>query len=218
MRERARLLREGTMDHHWLTALEGRMGEEGYAIAKARLHCLEKLHNAMRESPGVFPQASLRMVGAVEEWAKSESYQAIEDEYTKTLQANRFKDAASGITTFGPHRSDMDVFFGQTTRRASECSTGEQKSLLISIILASARAQAELRERRPLLLLDEVVAHLDSGRREALFEEIEALQMQAWMTGTDYDIFKSLKKRAQFFHIENSQLISNTVELRAANK
>jgi DNA replication and repair protein RecF len=131
---------------------------------------------------------------------------AAEERFRADLAERRRIDAEAGTTTTGPHRSDLLVRHGGNGRPAAQCSTGEQKALLIAILLAHARLQGEARGAPPLLLLDEVAAHLDAARRRALFEEILALGAQAWMTGTDEALFAELRGRAQFFHVAEARI------------
>ena len=131
---------------------------------------------------------------------------AVEDRFREGLAESRRSDAVTGSTASGPHRSDLVVRHLESGMPAAQCSTGEQKALLIAIVLANARLQAEERATVPLLLLDEVTAHLDGRRRLALFEEVAALGAQAWFTGTDITLFAPLAEAAQFFHVENAQV------------
>jgi len=204
MRERNLLLGETGPDPLWLSSLEARMAEMAAAIAAARLSALENLqaniHITMSQS--AFPWASLALEGEVENLLSTMSSVHAETELRRRLAENRRIDAAAGRALIGPHRSDLAVMFGPKAMPAAQCSTGEQKALLIGLILAQARTVASAADAMPVLLLDEVAAHLDSGRRRALFETLDSLGVQAWMTGTDQSLFEGLGKAAQFFHVE----------------
>jgi DNA replication and repair protein RecF len=183
MRERARLLKYGPRDPAWLDGLENEMAEAGMAIAQARAETVEKLARALAErGAGAFPAASLALT--------DELHLSSADALRGALAAGRIRDAEAGRTLVGPHTTDLHVRHTAKRADARDCSTGEQKALLISIMLADARELARAREGlAPILLLDEIAAHLDAVRRAALFEEIHALAAQAWMTGTDLSLF-----------------------------
>jgi DNA replication and repair protein RecF len=207
MRERARLLKHGPRDPMWLDGLEQQMAEAGAAMAAARGQTVARL-NAMlaeRGNAGAFPCAQLAMEGEAdvllaEFGAETES--RLRDLFARA----RIADAESGHTTCGPHRSDLAVRHVVKRADARECSTGEQKALLVSIVLADAWELSRARDgHAPLLLLDEIAAHLDVRRRAALFEEILALGAQAWMTGTDHSLFEPLAGRADVFSVDAGQ-------------
>jgi len=206
MRERARLLRDGPIDRSWLAALEETMAATGVAVAAARREAVLRLDRACAEAVGPFPAARLALVGEVDQMLESDPALAVEDRLRARLEALRRQDAESCTTALGPHRSDLRVRHAGTGMPAAEGSTGEQKALLIAIVLAHARLQATLRGRAPLLLLDEVAAHLDPARRAALFAELAALGAQAWLTGTDAELFEGLRGRAQFFAVAEAML------------
>jgi len=208
MRERARLLRDGQADASWLAALEETMAETGIAIAAARRETVARLDQASAEAIGPFPAARLALKGEVEALLERLPALSAEDEFRARLKELRSLDREAGVTTLGPHRGDLLVRHALSGMPAAEGSTGEQKALLISIVLAHARLQATLRDRAPLLLLDEVAAHLDAGRRAALFAEILRLGAQAWLTGTDAALFEGLRGRAQFFSVADAALVS----------
>jgi DNA replication and repair protein RecF len=196
MRERGRLLKYGPRDPAWLDGLENEMAEAGIQIAQARAVTVEKLSGALAErgQAGVFPAASLALADDLH----LSSVEALRAD----LSASRMRDAEAGRTLVGPHTTDLVV--RHTTKRvdARDCSTGEQKALLISIMLADARELARAREGlAPILLLDEIAAHLDAVRRAALFEEIHTLSAQAWMTGTDLSLFR--EARAEIFEVRD---------------
>jgi len=158
------------------------------------------------ESPGPFPVADIGLTGAVEGWLDDGPALAAEDRFRAALASGRAADAESGSTAVGPHRSDLLVRDVATGTAAGQCSTGQQKALLIAIILASARMQAVERGSVPLLLLDEVAAHLDQRRRVALFEELLGLGAQVWMTGTETEVFRPLAGEAQFFCVADAHV------------
>jgi DNA replication and repair protein RecF len=153
-----------------------------------------------------FPHAELGLVGEVESWLGELSALESEDRFRARLEASRARDAENGGATVGPHRSDLAVRHLETGLAAELCSTGEQKALLISVVLAHARLLTLDRGAAPVLLLDEVVAHLDEPRRAALFEELLALGAQAWMTGTDAALFDGLRGAAQFFLVRDARI------------
>jgi DNA replication and repair protein RecF len=197
MRERARLLKYGPRDPAWLDGLENEMAEAGMEIARARAQTVERLNGALSERQGAFPSASLSLTG--ENFYDAEAMRV-------ALAASRLRDAEAGRTLVGPHVTDLNARHTAKRADARDCSTGEQKALLIAIMLADARELSRAREGlAPLLLLDEIAAHLDAVRRAALFEEIQALSAQAWMTGTDLSLFAGWGSRAEIFLVENGQ-------------
>jgi DNA replication and repair protein RecF len=206
MRERARLLRDGPADAAWLQALEQRMAEHGIAVAAARREVTARLDAACRGAEGPFPAARLALTGEVERWLDEKPALAAEEELRFRLAGSRRLDAESGTTTVGPHRGDLAVSHGGTGMAAAQCSTGEQKALLIAVLLAQARLQTALRGMAPVMLLDEVTAHLDAKRRAALFAEITGLGAQAWLTGTDPGLFAELERSAQFFGVADGAI------------
>ncbi|MGH6888809.1 MAG: DNA replication/repair protein RecF [Rhizomicrobium sp.] len=204
MRERARLLRLGPRDPGWLAALEKEMANAGIAIATARGRVVQRLNAelARRERAGAFPAAQLTLRGETDRLVAEAGESAV-GALREELEAARVRDAESRRTTVGPHVSDLGARHTAKRMDARDCSTGEQKALLISIVLANAWELARMREgHAPLLLLDEVAAHLDSRRRAALFEEILALGAQAWLSGTDHSLFENLGSRADIFLVE----------------
>ncbi len=208
MRERSRLLLEGAADPGWLDALEETMAETGVAIAETRLTYVRHLGEAVAEAVGPFPGVDLAIKGLLEDWLAADAAPAIAERYRARLAALRGRDADAGLATEGPHRSDLAARHLTKGVAASDCSTGEQKALLIAVLLADARLQRAVRKTPPLLLLDEVAAHLDATRRQALFEAIEALGAQAWMTGTEASLFQPLAGRAQFFRVLDGAAIA----------
>ncbi len=198
MRERNRLLKEQVRDAHWYGALEARMARSGAALHANREAALERLLLAQRDAETSFPVAELELVQTEGEMPGSE------EDLRAALAESRFRDIAAGRTLVGPHRADLYGVFAAKGVPASDCSTGEQKALLISLILANARALAEDLDAPPLVLLDEVAAHLDAGRRAALYDEICALGAQAWMTGTGPELFADLGERAQRLEVTDT--------------
>lgn len=190
MRERNRLLKEQVRDAHWYGALEKQMASSGAAIQTARQATLDRLAKAQQGGETQFPAADLQVIST------DAAIPATEADLRGALAAGRARDMAAGRTLVGPHRADLYGVFAAKGVPASDCSTGEQKALLISLILANARALAAEGDT-PILLLDEVAAHLDATRRAALYDEICALGAQAWMTGTGPELFAELGPRAQ---------------------
>lgn len=197
LRERARLLREGRRDRAWLDALEGNMALQGVQIAAARRMVIDRLNLACRSGIGPFPAAELQLQGAIDAKLGELGHAETESWFRAALAAGR----APEDQAVGPHRSDLLVRHRDKDLAAPFCSTGEQKALLLSILLAQARLQTEIRGQPPILLLDEVAAHLDETRRRALWDELEALGLQSWMTGTDHALFEDLGERGQFFGV-----------------
>lgn len=210
MRARNRLLAEGTRDAVWLDALEAQMAELGTAIAAARQEIVRLLGGVIRRMhhKGHFPQARLGLEGPVEK-ALSAALAAVdvEEHFRQMLREGRPADRAAGRTLDGPHRSDLYVMHEEKAMPAALCSTGEQKALLTGLVLSHARLTAELSGLKPILLLDEIAAHLDSQRRQALFDLLEELGAQVFMTGTDESLFSGLKDRAEFFRVRDGHVI-----------
>jgi DNA replication and repair protein RecF len=209
LRQRARLLGEGNRDPHWFTALEDTMARHGVALAANRADTVHRLDAAARLGVGPFPRASLAMAGEIDGWLASMAAIDAEDRMRAELAASRLRDAEAGTTSCGPHRSDLAVLYLDLDLPAAEGSTGQQKALLVSIALAHSRLVALSRGRPPLLLLDEIAAHLDAERRAALFDEVVALGVQSWMTGTDADLFKPLAGRAQLLRVADGSIAAN---------
>jgi len=210
LRERARLLRDGSggrrADPAWLGALEETMAARGVAIAAARKDMAVRLAAFCERPVGPFPGARLALQGALEDWLEAGPALAAEDRFREALARSRGVDTESGGASVGPHRSDLAVCDAANGIPAGRCSTGQQKALLIAIVLASARMQAAERGVAPVLLMDEVAAHLDQRRREALFAEILAIGAQAWLAGTDPETFAPLRGAAQFFGVADASV------------
>ncbi|SLN11302.1 DNA replication and repair protein RecF [Falsiruegeria litorea R37] len=202
MRERNKLLKEQIRDDHWYVALERQMAEAGARIHQGRLSALELVRQAQERAQTAFPSADLELVQT--EGAMPET----EADLREALIESRFRDLAAGRTLVGPHRSDLYGVFAAKGVPAKDCSTGEQKALLVSLILSNARALADQTGAPPIVLLDEVAAHLDANRRAALYDEICALGTQAWMTGTGPELFAELETRAQFLDVTEQDGVS----------
>ena len=208
MRERNRILRGSGPrgDAAWLGALETAMAETGVAVAAARRSLVGRLGAYCREAMGGFPAAALAVEGAVEEMLGEMPALAVEEGVRERLATLRGADAEAGRATFGVHRSDLACTHIARDCPASLCSTGEQKALLIRIVLAGATLHADDSGSAPILLLDEVGAHLDRDRRAALFDAVLALDSQAWITGTEPEAFAALGDRAQRFAVADGAL------------
>ncbi len=210
LRERSRLLAEPGPDPAWLAALEVQMAESGALMAAARARTLEALQaevDARAERP--FPQAGLSLTGEWETLAATAGVQAaeIQARLASALERARERDAAAGRALTGPHRGDLAVIHRDKDRPAAECSTGEQKALILNLVLAqAARLSRAESPPNPILLLDEAAAHLDARRRAGLFDEIEALGLQAFLTGVDEQLFDDLKGRARGVRVDAGQL------------
>ncbi len=195
MRQRNRLLKDQVQDAHWYKAIEGQMAEAGVKIWAARASTLAFLHAAQDQAETSFPTAALTLSHA------DDVHLADPDDLAAALADGRGRDLAAGRTLLGPHRDDVFGVFAAKDVPAKDSSTGEQKALLISLILANGRALKDQTGAPPVLLLDEVAAHLDAGRRAALYDEICALGAQAWMTGTGPELFAELGDRARAFEV-----------------
>jgi DNA replication and repair protein RecF len=206
LKERNRLLRSARPDPAWLDAIEARAAGTGVAIAAARRQTVSALATVLGTETGPFPRPNIHLEGTVETWLSDLSALDAEQKLARTFKTHRQEDTESGTTATGPHRSDLLVYDGKTGMAAKDCSTGEQKALLISICLAEARRRLGLQQQLPILLLDEVAAHLDRGRRHDLFDELAALGTQAWLTGTDAGVFQPFGQRAQYFTVNSSEL------------
>ncbi|TIT04685.1 MAG: DNA replication/repair protein RecF, partial [Mesorhizobium sp.] len=208
MRGRNRLLTEGSRDGAWFDAIETQMAETGVAIAAARAELVRLLAAMIDRLPGSgpFPQADISLAGDLESALGSAPAVDVEERYRAALANGRERDRAAGRTLDGPHRSDLVVRHRPKSTPAELCSTGEQKALLVGIVLSHARLTGEMSGLTPILLLDEIAAHLDAGRRAALFSILEELNCQAFMTGTDAALFSSLAGRAQFLTVDHGSV------------
>ncbi|WP_428426894.1 DNA replication/repair protein RecF [Pararhizobium sp.] len=204
MRSRNKLLSEGRPDPVWLTGLERQMAELGISMALARQEMLGLLAGLVDKNHegGVFPAADLALSGFLDgEWHRPAF--DLEEQYLEMMRAGRYRDAAAGRTLDGPHRSDLLIRHRAKNMEAARCSTGEQKALLVGLILAHARLVGNMTGHAPVLLLDEIAAHLDEGRRAALFDLVDDLGGQAFMTGTDQSMFSALGDRARYLTVAN---------------
>lgn len=208
MRSRNRLLNEGNNDNQWLDAIESQMAELAIAIAAARAETMRLIAAMIERMPseGPFPKADCFLEGALEQRIGIEAALDLEEDFRRALRDGRMRDRAAGRTLEGPHRTDLIVQHRPKTMPAALCSTGEQKALLIGMILAHARLTGELSGMAPILLLDEIAAHLDTGRRAALFGILDDLGGQAFMTGTDRSLFDAMSGDAQFFSVSAGEL------------
>ncbi len=206
LRNRNRLLRDGSSDQDWFNSVEDSLASHGVAVAVRRRDAIARLGPVAARGLGPFPGAIILLGGALEDWLAAGPALAAEDQMRQALSVSRAKDAAANGTSIGPHRSDVLVRHSVAGLEAARCSTGEQKALLVSLVFAAAQLQAEDRGHSPLLLLDEVAAHLDDTRRDALFERVAELGVQAWMTGTDEAVFEALGAAGQRFRIDNGRV------------
>ncbi len=193
MRERNRLLKDQVRDASWYTALEDQMATSGAAILANRAQAIARVADAQKDAKTAFPTADLTLHGP-----EGAPLPDGRDALAEAFETGRQQDLCAGRTLTGPHRADLGAIFADKGVPARDCSTGEQKALLISLILANARALADDFGAPPILLLDEVAAHLDATRRAALYDEICAIGAQAFMTGTGAELFEDLGERAQY--------------------
>ncbi len=210
MRERNRLLREPRPNAEWLGALEARMAEAAMSLIEARAATAVRLNAAQDGAEPSFPVAQIAISSGVEKADQGRPKPGA-DALCESWARSRRDDAAAGRTLHGPHRADLEAIFTAKGVAARLCSTGEQKALLISLTLANARALAE-DGPAPILLLDEVAAHLDGSRRAALFDALCALGAQAWMTGTGSELFDALGARAQILRVRDAPGGSEVIE------
>lgn len=214
MRQRSKILQDShktgrQADASWLDGLERQMAETAIAIAAARRDFTARLQGVCdTHKSEYFPRAILQAQGSIEALFDNAPALEVEDLYRYQLQESRSVDMISGGAATGPHKSDLGVIMADKSMPAEHCSTGEQKALLIGILLAHARLIKDERGFAPILLLDEVAAHLDEGRRCALYDLLEGLGSQVWLSGTDRALFTALEGRGQFFEVENSSIHS----------
>lgn len=209
LRQRAKILKDHeNPDETWLSGLEAAMAETGVAIAAARLDFMQRLQPACdaatADESRLFPRARIAVRGTIEELLTAAPAVEVEDMFRYQLARTRAQDKVTGGSATGPHKSDMMTVFAAKDMPAAQCSTGEQKALLIGIVLAHARLIAAHRGAPPVLLLDEVAAHLDEKRRAGLYEILLAAGGQVWLTGTDSALFSPLTAKAQFFSVYDS--------------
>jgi DNA replication and repair protein RecF len=204
LRSRNRLLEEPRPDPHWLDAVEHETAELAVAVTALRVETVNRLQTALaarNNLASAFPAAAIALEGWMERLVPLHPAVEVEDRYRAVLRDNRVRDAAAGRTLDGPHLSDLAVRHAGKDIPAAEASTGEQKALLIGLVLAHAGLLADMLGFAPVLLLDEVVAHLDPARRAALYGELEALGAQAWLTGADAALFADIAARSETFEV-----------------
>jgi DNA replication and repair protein RecF len=208
LRSRNRLLEVRNYDDLWCDAIERETAELAVAVAATRGQTATKLAAMLRArgEASAFPSAQIMLDGWMENALNSEPATAVEDRYRRILRDSRARDAAAGRTLDGPHLTDLQVVYAPKSMPAREASTGEQKALLIGLVLAHANLVAEMTGITPLLLLDEVVAHLDPGRRAALFNELTKLGAQVWMTGADPAAFSDIGAPGEMFDVDSGRI------------
>ncbi|GGX75208.1 DNA replication and repair protein RecF [Litorimonas cladophorae] len=202
--ERNRLLSENVSDRLWYEAIEADLSNYGARVAQARMTTVTNLQIEVSARKTAFPQSLIGLDGNLENrFADGADLTTVAEDYRAQLASTRSIDLRAGRTLIGPHRTELHVTHAEKAMPAALCSTGEQKALLIGLILAQARA---VHDKEPILLLDEVAAHLDAVRRAALAEELLDLGLQIFMTGTDQSLFSDFGARAQFFHVADGAL------------
>src|SRR6266536_2365972 len=203
LRSRNRLLEVRNYDDHWCDAIERETAELAVAVAATRGQTLAKLAAMLRTrgQASAFPSADIALDGWMENALTSEPATAVEDRYREILRGNRARDAAAGRTLDGPHTTGLQVIYAPKNIPARDASTGEQKALLIGLVLAHAGLVADMTGHAPVVLLDEVVAHLDPVRRAALYDALERLGTQIWMTGADPAAFADIAPRSELFEV-----------------
>ena len=208
LRSRNRLLEVRNYDDHWCDAIERETAELAVAVAATRGQTAARLAAMLRArgQASAFPSAEIALHGWMENALLGEPATTVEDRYRAILKTNRVRDAAAGRTLDGPHLTDLEVVYAPKNMPARDASTGEQKALLIGLVLAHATLVAEMTGIVPLLLLDEVVAHLDPARRKALFDELARLGAQVWMTGADPAAFGEIGPSGELFNVENGRI------------
>jgi DNA replication and repair protein RecF len=209
LRNRNRLLEEGMRDAAWLDAAEQELAGLALAVSAARVETVTRLAaliTAQRDEASPFPWAEVSLEGEIEQMLPTMPSLEVEDRYRALLRANRGRDAAAGRTLIGPQASDLAVRHGPKQAEAARCSTGEQKALLVGLVLAHARLVAAMAGMAPLVLLDEIAAHFDPRRRQALYEELARLGGQVWMTGADPAAFAGMGPSAQVFRVFQGQI------------
>jgi DNA replication and repair protein RecF len=208
LRSRNRLLEVRNYDDHWCDAIERETAELAVAVAAMRGQTVTKLAAMLRArgETSAFPSAQIMLDGWMENALVSEPATSVEDRYREILRSSRARDAIAGRTLDGPHLTDLQVIYAPKNMPARDASTGEQKALLIGLVLAHAGLVAEMTGITPLLLLDEVVAHLDPARRTALFDELAGLGAQVWMTGADPAAFAGIGTSGEVFGVDSGQI------------
>ena len=208
MRQRNKLLETRPLDDRWFDGLEWQLAELGVAISAARAELVDLLEAMIARMPdGPFPRATIALDGDAERAHGAMPSVELEERLRRGLAGSRARDRAAGRTTIGPHTSDLSVTHEAKAMPAALCSTGEQKALLVGLVLAHARLVGEAAAQPPVLLLDEIAAHLDARRRAALFDILDQIGGQAFMTGTDAALFSPLEERAQFLHVADGTVV-----------
>jgi DNA replication and repair protein RecF len=215
LKERLMVLKNQN-DARWLTGLEEQLATYGVAIVVSRQQLMKKLNKGQEYQHTLFPPFKSQMVGEVDQWAEEKSATEMESQLRQIFHQNRRIDQESGTTKCGPHRSDWQVIHQDKNIAAEFTSTGEQKILLMAVILSFIQNKTRCDHRLTILLLDDVIAHLDFHHRVVLFEQISALQfqqglkshIQTWLTGTDSILFEPLIERAQFFMVDHATITS----------
>jgi DNA replication and repair protein RecF len=209
LRSRNRLLEENPNEGRWLDAIEQEIAEIGIAVAAARaetVHHLNAVISETRDPHSPFPWADLQLDGEIDALVAAQPALEAEDAYRRVLRQNRTRDRAAGRTLVGPQASDLMVRHGPKDIPAQEGSTGEQKALIIGLVLAHARLVQRMSGLKPLVLLDEIAAHLDARRRGTLYAELAALGGQIWMTGTDVALFSALPQDSVILHVADGKV------------
>ncbi len=209
LRNRNRLLEDGARDAHWLDAAERELAELAVAVAAARQETVSRLGALIedaRDDASPFPWARISLEGDIERQIADVPAIEIEDRYRAALRDNRARDAAAGRTLIGPQASDLAVWHGPKGVEAARASTGEQKALLVGLVLAHARLVAAMSSIAPIMLLDEIGAHFDPSRRAALYADLERIGGQVWMTGADIGAFAELGASAKLFRVSAGQM------------
>jgi DNA replication and repair protein RecF len=208
LRSRNRLLEVRNYDDHWCDAIERETAELAVAVAAMRGQTVTRLAAMLRArgQASAFPSAAIMLDGWMENALIDEPATSVEDRYREILRTSRARDAAAGRTLDGPHLTDLQVVYAPKNMPAREASTGEQKALLIGLVLAHANLVAEMTGITPLLLLDEVIAHLDPDRRIALFDELAKLRAQVWMTGADPAAFTDVGTASEIFDVDSGRI------------
>jgi len=208
LRSRNRLLEVRNYDDHWCDAIERETAELAVAVAAMRGQTVRRLAAMLRArgEASAFPSAHIMLDGWMENALIDEPATSVEDRYREILRASRQRDAAAGRTLDGPHLTDLQVIYAPKNMPARDASTGEQKALLIGLVLAHANLVAEMTGITPLLLLDEVIAHLDPNRRIALFDELATLGAQVWMTGADPAAFADVGAASEIFQVDSGRI------------
>jgi DNA replication and repair protein RecF len=211
LRNRNRLLEDRAADSAWLSATEREVAELGVAVAFARKETIERLQAlilANRDDGSPFPWAEIAMQGEIDDLVSRAPSLEAEEAYRTILRESRARDTAAGRTLSGPQASDLVVRHGPKNAIAAQCSTGEQKAMLVGLTLAHASLVKAMSGIAPLVLLDEIAAHFDPRRRGALFEKLEEIGGQVWMTGADPQAFAELAGRAEILQVSPGRVIT----------